>query len=277
MATTRDLGRVQPWQESAERSRARRQRAAARERGRRERRPAAGSAIVPAGVIVALLVLAVTLPSVFASHSAQASAPAGSFRIVPRTPHADVGAVSAAPVALRDICRPAVARAGYVNPLAAARVMPERIDQGVDYAGSGTLAAIGAGTITGVVTDSTGWPGAFIEYKLLGGVDAGCYVYYAEGVTPVSGLRVGESVHAGQAIATLIPHWSTGIEVGWGPARAPRPTPRCSANGTRHMTLTMTQPRPAAPSPRSSPRSEARPGNSRARPARPRREPERLD
>ncbi|HEY2436090.1 MAG TPA: hypothetical protein VGH93_02850, partial [Solirubrobacteraceae bacterium] len=46
--------------------------------------------------------------------------------------------------------------------------------------------------------------------------DAGCYVYYAEGVTPVRGLHVGELVHAGQAIATLIRQWSTGIEIGWG-------------------------------------------------------------
>ena len=183
-------------------------------RGRR--RPAASSALLQAGLIVALLVGSVTLPSVFGGHSAQASATASALRIAPRTPHADVGVTSAEPVALRDVCHPAVGSAGYVNPLAAARVAPERIDQGVDYAGSGKLNAIGAGTITDVVTDGTGWPGAFIEYKLLGGVNAGCYVYYAEGVTPVAGLHVGEPVHAGQAIATLIAHWSTGIEIGWG-------------------------------------------------------------
>ena len=239
MATTRDLGQVEPWQESLERSRVRRQRAAAQDPGRRgrrtaapslrgrgprttardahgRRRPAASFAMLQAGAIVALLVLAVTLPSVFGGRSAQASATASSFPIPPRTPHADVGIISAEPVALSDVCRPAVGSAGYVNPLASARVTPERIDQGVDYAGSGTLRAIGAGTITNVVTGGTGWPGAFIEYQLLGGVDAGCYVYYAEGVTPVRGLHVRQSIHAGQAIATLIPHWSTGIEIGWG-------------------------------------------------------------
>jgi hypothetical protein len=175
--------------------------------------------VLQAGVIVALLVLAVTLPSVFDGRSAQASATASSFQMPPRTPHADIGVISAEPVTLTDVCRPTVGLAGYVNPLAVARVAPERIDQGVDYAGSGTLRAIGAGTITGVATDGAGWPGAFIEYELHGGVDAGCYVYYAEGVTPVRGLHVGESVHAGQAIATLIPHWSTGIEIGWGAGR----------------------------------------------------------
>jgi hypothetical protein len=105
---------------------------------------------------------------------------------------------------------------GYVNPLAAATVRPERIDQGVDYAGSGRLGAIGAGRITYVGTFGTGWPGTFIEYQLLSGADAGCYVFYAEGVTPVQGLHVGEAVSAGQAIATIIPPFPTGLELGWG-------------------------------------------------------------
>jgi murein DD-endopeptidase MepM/ murein hydrolase activator NlpD len=113
-------------------------------------------------------------------------------------------------------CPLAAAPAGYVNPLAGARLKPERIDQGVDYAGSGTLAALGAGRITNVARTGTGWPGAFIEYQLLTGADAGCYVFYAEGVIPVEGLRAGQPVSAGQPIATVIPHYPTGIEVGWG-------------------------------------------------------------
>jgi hypothetical protein len=113
-------------------------------------------------------------------------------------------------------CQAAVGTSEYVNPLIAARVKPERIDQGVDYAGSGTLAAIGAAKITYVATSGTGWPGAFIEYRLLDGSDAGCYVYYAEGVHPVPGLRVGETVGAGQPIASIIQGWSTGVEMGWG-------------------------------------------------------------
>ena len=113
-------------------------------------------------------------------------------------------------------CRLAVGTAGYVNPLAGARVRPERIDQGVDYAGSGTLTAIGAASVTYVGSFSTGWPGAFVEYRLLGGADAGCYVYYAEGVTPVPGLHAGETIGAGEAIATIIHDYPTGTEVGWG-------------------------------------------------------------
>ena len=105
---------------------------------------------------------------------------------------------------------------GYVNPLTGTKVTPERIDQGVDYAGSGSLVAIGTGRVTHVATAGTGWPGAFIEYRLLDGPDAGCHVYYAEGVTPEPGLRVGDTLLAGQAVATIIPQSGSGIEIGWG-------------------------------------------------------------
>ena len=113
-------------------------------------------------------------------------------------------------------CPLAVAPAGYVNPLAGASVKPERIDQGVDYAGSGTLVAIGAARITHVATSNAGWPGTFLEYQLLDGADAGCFVFYAEGVTPATGLHVGQTVNAGDTLATIIPNWPTGIEIGWG-------------------------------------------------------------
>jgi hypothetical protein len=101
---------------------------------------------------------------------------------------------------------------GYVNPLADAHVTPERIDQGVDYAGSGPLDALGNGQITYVGTSNTGWPGAFIEFRLLDGPDAGRYVYYAESISPARGLHVGQKVSAGQTLATI----NGGIEIGWG-------------------------------------------------------------
>jgi len=104
---------------------------------------------------------------------------------------------------------------GYVNPLAQAHVTPERIDQGVDYAGSGPLEAIGDGQVTYVGTGNTGWPGAFIEFRLSNGPDAGRYVYYAEDVTPARGLHVGQKISAGQVIATIY-EGSSGIEIGWG-------------------------------------------------------------
>jgi peptidoglycan hydrolase-like protein with peptidoglycan-binding domain len=105
---------------------------------------------------------------------------------------------------------------GYVNPLADASVRPERIDMGIDYAGTGTLTAMGQAKVTFVATTDTGWPGAFIEYHLLNGPDAGRYVYNAEGVRPASGIYVGAVVQPGQAVAYLIPGWPTGIEIGWG-------------------------------------------------------------
>lgn len=119
--------------------------------------------------------------------------------------------------AAADAARPATAStgSGYVNPLAHASVTAERIDQGVDYGGSGDLTAIGAGQITYVGTSGTGWPGAFIEFRLSKGPDAGRYVFYAEGIVPVAGLQVGQTIRAGQKLATLTGS-SGGIEIGWG-------------------------------------------------------------
>ncbi len=108
---------------------------------------------------------------------------------------------------------PAAAPPGqYANPLAGAHVTPERIDQGVDYSGSGTLGAIGNGRVTYVGTSGTGWPGAFIEFRLTDGPDAGRYVFYAESITPAPGLHVGQTVRAGEPIASI----HGGIEIGWG-------------------------------------------------------------
>ncbi|MBV9533928.1 MAG: peptidoglycan-binding protein [Solirubrobacterales bacterium] len=111
---------------------------------------------------------------------------------------------------------PARTTNGYVNPLAQTGVTPERIDMGVDYAGTGTLTSIGQARIDYVATTNTGWPGAFIEYQLLNGPDVGRCVYYAEGVRPAVGIYVGRVLQPGQAVAYLIPGWSTGIEIGWG-------------------------------------------------------------
>lgn len=103
---------------------------------------------------------------------------------------------------------------GYVNPLANATVTGERIDQGVDYAGSGTLGAIGPGVVTKVVQSGSGWEGGgYVEYKLTGGPYAGHSVYYAEGVTPT--VSVGQPLAAGQPVATIISGFPTGMELGF--------------------------------------------------------------
>jgi murein DD-endopeptidase MepM/ murein hydrolase activator NlpD len=213
--TVRDLGRSEPWQESLQRSRARRGNPSPR--ARRSRRLLLG-----ASTIIALALPGTVLPGALAGGGAKASAGAALSHAasLAHPVYADLGGIAPSPRFVAgggaQSCQPASEPTDYVNPLAGARVRPERIDQGVDYAGSGTLAAIGAGTVTYMGTDATGWPGSFIEYRLLDGPDAGCYVYYAEGVNPAAGLRIGEKVAAGQPIAGIIAGWSSGIEVGWG-------------------------------------------------------------
>jgi hypothetical protein len=109
----------------------------------------------------------------------------------------------------------AAAASGYVNPLANASVRAERIDQGVDYAGSGAVGALGPGVVTQVVPSGSGWEGGgFVEYKLTAGPYAGHYVFAAEGLTPT--VSVGQTLSPGQPIATIIPGSSTGIEMGFG-------------------------------------------------------------
>ena len=261
METVRDLGRIEPWQESLERSRARRSRptrtsreadamrlpqhghgqtASSRSRPsrherhewherherkeRHERRRSSKRSrllMTSAGGILVLALLAAALPSLSGGRGAQASpgeAAADTVQAPVGQTYAPADVVSGslasgsralAPIAAKvggtGACRPAGGSSGYVNPLARAVVTGERIDQGVDYAGSGTLASLGAAKVTYVATSGTGWPGAFIETQLADGPDRGCYVYYAEGVNPMPGLRVGARVRAGQAIATIIP------------------------------------------------------------------------
>jgi hypothetical protein len=99
------------------------------------------------------------------------------------------------------------------------KVTPERIDQGVDYSGTGTLQAIARGVVTQVVPEGTsGWPGNFIEYQITDPSSElyGQYLYYAEGVKPRSNIKPGTVVDPGDPIADLIPGWKTGIEVGLG-------------------------------------------------------------
>ncbi len=244
MDPTRDLGRVDPWQESFERSLARRGRSASSVRQARPapRRPArrrptprragvrrrrllvlVATASLALGVVVAKLT---DHPQQRADQLALAHANVDGFRAPEGSSYSGsgpgLGGAAIERAEKKIECRPvappasAIAYTGYVNPLAGAHLTPERIDQGVDYAGTGSLTAIGAAKVTRVATVGTGWPGAFIAYMLLVGPDRGCTVYYAEGVRPVAGLHVGETVAAGRPIATLIPGWSTGIEIGWG-------------------------------------------------------------
>jgi hypothetical protein len=100
---------------------------------------------------------------------------------------------------------------GYLFPLGS-KATTSRIDQGVDFGGTGPIKAIGKAKI--IRTGAPGWPGgAGILYQLLDGPAKGKYVYVNEGVKP--NVRAGQMVAAGQTIGSLIPGTSTGIEMGW--------------------------------------------------------------
>lgn len=96
---------------------------------------------------------------------------------------------------------------GLSNPIGKGLVRG-RIDEGVDFTGSGPLYAMGAGSITEVI--GSGWPGGiYINLKMDNGQD----VYYAENITPM--VVVGERVKAGQQIGHangFFPY----IEIGFG-------------------------------------------------------------
>lgn len=126
--------------------------------------------------------------------------------------------------------------AGYADPFTNVRgLTPERIDQGVDFAGTGPVAAIGPGVVTHAATGDTGWgppagsaPGGFISYRLTGGPAAGHEVYVAEGVTPA--VAPGQKVTAGQVIGRM----SGGIETGWASGQGTQPlsqTPQAGGIG----------------------------------------------
>lgn len=109
--------------------------------------------------------------------------------------------------------------AGYRNPMRGVRgLTPERVDMGVDYAGSGPVYAVGPGVVALAATGpGSPWygalgapvPGTWIAYQLTRGPYAGQYVYLAEDVTPA--VRTGQRVTA----ATVVGILAGGCETGW--------------------------------------------------------------
>jgi hypothetical protein len=109
-------------------------------------------------------------------------------------------------------CSVAASSAGYVNPFAHAHVTPSRIDQGVDYSGTGPIDAIGPGRVALVSTTDTGWGNGdgWVSYQLTAGAYAGDYIYIAEGITPT--VHQGQAVAAGQQLGSFNGH---SIEIGF--------------------------------------------------------------
>jgi hypothetical protein len=99
----------------------------------------------------------------------------------------------------------------YVNPWHDATVNPSRIDQGVDYGGTGYFSAFAACVVTRYWGSNSGWGGPFLEYQITqDGPTRGDYFYIAEGITPA--CRVGQHIPAGGHLAKLNP--GGGIECG---------------------------------------------------------------
>ena len=114
----------------------------------------------------------------------------------------------------------------YRNPLRqVANLYPERIDQGVDYSGTGPIYALGPGTIVNVYAPSnSGWGpptnSVFIDEHLSSGPASGLYVYAAECIHPT--VSVGQNVTSSTVIGDMF-NCGYGIETGWavGPSEIP--------------------------------------------------------
>ncbi len=102
----------------------------------------------------------------------------------------------------------------YLNPLrAVAGLVPQRIDMGADFAGSGPVYPIGDAVITSATDTSAGWPGGgWITYQLTDGPATGLVVYVAEDVQPT--VAVGAHVTPTTEIASMF-NGNDGIETGW--------------------------------------------------------------
>lgn len=102
----------------------------------------------------------------------------------------------------------------YQNPLRdVSGLVPERVDMGADFAGSGPVYALGNAVITNATGNSGGWPGGgWITYKLTDGPYAGLTVYLAEDVSPT--VQVGQHVSSSTVIANMFAG-GDGIETGW--------------------------------------------------------------
>ena len=102
----------------------------------------------------------------------------------------------------------------YLSPLRdISGLSPERVDEGIDFAGAGPVYAIGAGVVTEAMADNGGWPGGgWITYQLIDGPAVGEVVYLAEDVTPT--VQVGQKVTPDTVIGHMF-NGSDGIETGW--------------------------------------------------------------
>ena len=104
----------------------------------------------------------------------------------------------------------------YLNPFRdVSGLIPERIDQGVDFSGSGPVFALGDGIVTNAVAYMPGWSGGWITYQLTDGPAQGLTVYLAENIAPA--VQVGQHVTAYTVVGNMF-NGALGIESGWSQA-----------------------------------------------------------
>ena len=106
----------------------------------------------------------------------------------------------------------------YCDPFRAVKnIVPERIDQGVDYACSGPIYAMGPGVVDVFRNrDDSGWPGGtFVSYKLSAGPAAGKTIFLAENIDLDTSLHAGSYVFSGTVLGTQVDA-SPESEIGWG-------------------------------------------------------------
>ncbi len=98
----------------------------------------------------------------------------------------------------------------YVNPFHLIRPLADqRIDQGVDFSGTGTILAAGNGKVLSTTSSDSGWPGGgWMTYQLTDGPLKGQIIYVAEEITPA--VHAGQTVRAGEPIAHLHGYMETG-------------------------------------------------------------------
>jgi hypothetical protein len=113
-------------------------------------------------------------------------------------------------------------KAVYKNPFRAqvqnGTLFARRIDQGVDYSGTGEVEALGDAKITAVTTHSSYWAnegGNAVVYRLLKGPAHKRSIFVAENCTPNPALYVGKMVFAGRTVICYMHDAFPYIESGW--------------------------------------------------------------
>jgi hypothetical protein len=102
----------------------------------------------------------------------------------------------------------------YLNPFRSTTgLIPQRIDMGADFAGSGPVYPIGNAVVISATSSDGGWPGGgWITYQLTDGPATGLVVYVAEDVQPT--VQAGDHVTPTTVIADMY-NGAAGIETGW--------------------------------------------------------------